>query len=89
MNRRNSMLINYQLTPVHGMPWTPWYEGDMMWAEPDLDGLRKKMRYTYDNRDKVKTLGERGQKYVFKNFNWESRIEHMASVLETILGEKK
>lgn len=89
MNDSNSMLIDYQLTPVHSMPYCPWYEGDMMWAEPNLEQLREKMRYAYEHRDQIKELGLRGRDTLFENFNWNSRIDNMKAILEQILTKGK
>lgn len=67
----NSYLINYVKTPVFGMPWSPWYRADQLWAEPDiLDGANK-MRYVYENREEAKKKGLRLKKYISENFTWE------------------
>lgn len=57
MNDDNSYLVNYMLSPVFGMPWIPWYRGDQVWAEPDIMGVRKHMRYVYENREEAKKKG--------------------------------
>jgi len=88
MNQNNSYLVNSQMTPVHSMPWCKWYEGDMLWGEPDLQDLRKKMRYVYENQDKAKRMGKKGQKYLFENFNWSKRIQHMVKCIEEVVDKK-
>jgi len=89
MNTENSYLLDYQMTPVCRMPWIPYYEGDMMWAEPDLGQLINTMQEIYaslkagDNiaRDK----GKLGRKYVLDNFNWQvSARKFMAACKEAI-----
>jgi len=40
--------INYQLEPVYGMPFIPWYRPDQRWARIDMDHLMQVMRRIYD-----------------------------------------
>ena len=56
LNDENSLLVNYTLTPVSGMPHIPWYTGDQLWAQADVLDAAKKMRYIYDNRNIIDTL---------------------------------
>lgn len=66
----NSYLVDYTLEPVFGMPWSPWYRGDQLWAKPDvLDGA-KKMRYVYENQAESKEMGLKLKKHIAGNFNW-------------------
>lgn len=73
MDCENSYLLDYQMTPVAHMPWIPYYEGDMMWAEPDLGQLIDTMRTVYTSLKKdndARNKGKLGREYVLKNFNW-------------------
>ena len=67
----NSYLINYSLTPVSGMPWSPWYRGDQLWAEPDVKHGADLMKYVFENQDDAKATGHRLQNYIYENFSWE------------------
>ena len=67
----NSILINYSLTPVFGMPWSPWYRGDQLWAEPDVLHGVQKMRWAYEHQDQAKALGEHLRMFIANNFTWE------------------
>ncbi len=60
MTDDNSLLLDYQLTPVSGMPW-PIYSGKGMWADPSLDHLRKLMRraYTDYTAEKYNVMSQR------------------------------
>ncbi len=42
MTAENSILLPCQLCPVAGMGWSDAYEGDMMWAEPDLGACARR-----------------------------------------------
>ena len=66
----NSYLLDYTLTPVGGMTWSPYYRGDQYWAEPDLKGAIDSMRHVYTHRDEAKEKGERARKMIQDNFTW-------------------
>lgn len=70
MDDNNSYLINHTLTPVANMPWK-LYSGKGSWAEPDLDDLKKKMRYVYENYSEAQAKAASGrtdlQKYYWEN----------------------
>jgi glycosyltransferase involved in cell wall biosynthesis len=67
----NSYLVDYKLTPVSGMPWSPWYRGDQLWAEPDVLNGALHMRYVYTNQNDSELKGNRLKEYIRKNFSWE------------------
>jgi len=64
----NSYLTNYTLTPVTGMPWSPYYRADQLWCEPDLFDAMQKMRHVYNNREEAKEKGLRAREYIKGNF---------------------
>ncbi len=80
----HAFLLPYQLTPVCGMPWIRWYEGDMLWAEPDLDAPRKIMRYVYEHREEAAEKGEAGREFVRTHFNAETCARNLLAALEEI-----
>jgi len=55
----NSYLLDYQMTPVRGMPWCPWYNATQSWADPNLVHLRKLMRHVFESR-KSSELSDKG-----------------------------
>ena len=67
-------LVNHSLEPVYGMPWSPWYTGDQLWAYPDIHHASNLMYHLYENR------GEHGEgsvtghvlkKDIAENFSYE------------------
>ena len=58
-NEENSYLLDYSMTPVRDMPWSPWYKATQSWAEPDLMHLRRLMRHVFENR-KSSELSDKG-----------------------------
>jgi len=67
----NSFLVDYNLTPVYGMPWTRWYQGTQCWAEPNIVDGANKMKYVYENYEEAKAKGLKLQQYISENFTWE------------------
>jgi glycosyltransferase involved in cell wall biosynthesis len=86
MSEDSSYLLPYQLTPVHGLPWVPWYEGTMDWAEPDIAAMKSYMWGIYKNPAKASKVGEAGQKYMYKALSWDLRMDNLLKAAEEICG---
>lgn len=67
----NSYLVDYQLTPVVGMPWSPYYKGDQWWCDPDLQHAVRQMRHVYNHREEAKSRGAQARRLVQENFSWD------------------
>jgi glycosyltransferase involved in cell wall biosynthesis len=67
----NSYIIDYNLTPVFGMPWSPWYRGDQLWAEPNAMSGIEHMRQVYNNREEAKEKGRLLRENIIKGFSWD------------------
>lgn len=67
----NSYLINYTLTPVYGMPWSPWYRGDQLWAEPDVKHGADLMLQAYNNKQAAYEKGLQLKQHINNNFSQE------------------
>ncbi|RLD66317.1 MAG: hypothetical protein DRI84_05020 [Bacteroidetes bacterium] len=80
----NSYLVNYVLTPVFGMPYSPWYRGDQLWAEPDILHAAKMMRHVYDNRNEARRVGDQLRRDIAKNFTWESIGKRIIKEIEVM-----
>jgi hypothetical protein len=82
--RDNSYLVNYSLSPVSGMPWSPWYRGDQLWAEPDVKNGADLMEYVFENQDKAKERGQKLQNYIYENFSWEVIGQRIINVIGSL-----
>jgi glycosyltransferase involved in cell wall biosynthesis len=60
----------------------PRYGGYMF--APSLKGLRKQMRWAFENQEEIKRMGEVGREYVKKNFNWKKIIMDLYYYLKQI-----
>lgn len=80
----NSYLVDFNLTPVHGMPYSPWYRGDQLWAEPSVYHGAQLMRQVYENQDGSKEKGTRLKKYISENFTWEHIGKKLVKEIEEI-----
>lgn len=66
-----SYRIDRSLTPVFGMPWSPWYRGDQLWAEPDVAHGAGLMRHVYEHQYESNTRGNTLKNYIADNFTWD------------------
>jgi len=80
----NSYLVDYVLTPVSGMPWSPWYRGDQLWAEPNVLHGAELMRQVYNNPVEAKQKGVLLKKDIRENFSWEAIGKKIITELEKI-----
>jgi glycosyltransferase involved in cell wall biosynthesis len=67
----NSYLVDYSLTPVSGMPWSPWYTGDQLWAESNVKHGSDLMKFVFNNQAEAKEKGLKLQKYIKNNFTYD------------------
>ncbi len=80
----NSYLVNYTMTPVFGMPMSPWYRGDQMWAEPNLDHAISLMRHVYDNQEEAANKGRMLKDYIATNLSWDQMGMRMLEVIKSL-----
>jgi glycosyltransferase involved in cell wall biosynthesis len=80
----NSYLIDYSLTPVFGMPWSPWYRGDQLWAEPAVLHGASLMREVYENQEKAEERGQLLKKNISENFTWDNISERIVDEIRRI-----
>lgn len=85
LNNDNSYLVNYTLTPVHGMPWSPWYRGEQLWAQADIMSAVEKMRQVYKNQKEAAAKGSKLQLNIHTNFTDEVIGKKMIKEIEEIL----
>jgi len=80
----HSYLVNYTMTPVFGMPQSPWYRGDQLWAEPDLSHASKLMRQVYENQSEAANKGRMLKNYITNNLSWDLMGERMIEVIKSL-----
>jgi glycosyltransferase involved in cell wall biosynthesis len=80
----NSYLVNYTLTPVFGMPWSPWYLGNQLWAEPDVAHGGQLMREVYENCEDAKIKAGRLKESIETNFSWTKTAEMMIDEIKEL-----
>ena len=86
MNEKNSYPVDYQWTPVFGMPWIRWYMSDQYWSEPNIKTAAKLMRHVYDNQDEAREKGLLLKKTIETDFNWDVRTEYLVDNIDKLLG---
>jgi glycosyltransferase involved in cell wall biosynthesis len=84
MTEENSYPLDYSLTVANKMPWIPWYEGDMLWAQPDIGQLIQTMQRVVDNPEEGQEKGRQARKHLVKHFNWDLCIKRFIESCEEI-----
>jgi glycosyltransferase involved in cell wall biosynthesis len=85
LNDDNSFLAPYTLTPVHGMPWSPWYRADQLWAQVDVFEFAKNLQRVYSDQESAFSKGNKLQKHIRDNFSHEVIGARMVKEIEEIL----
>ena len=88
LNKNNSYLIDYVLTPVSGMVNTPWYTSDQCWAQADVKQAADVMRYVYEHKNAAEQKGVLVQKHVTSNFNSNVIGKLYVETLEKIVANR-
>lgn len=83
LNDTHGKLIDYQMTPVVGMPWGH-YNSKMNWAQPNLIQAKKAMRYMFENQEEAKQQGLHAQEWIQNNYNWKAMGKQMKKRLQEI-----
>lgn len=76
MTERNSLFIDYKLEEVKE---DIMYQG-VKWATPDISDLRKKMRWAFENQDKIKEMGNQALEDS-KNWTWDNSAKKIIDIL--------
>lgn len=87
MHDQNSFLVNCTRTPVYKMLFNN-YNGNMVWAEPDIMDLRAKMRYVYEHQEEAKVIGALGKTQIRECYSKEHIGNHMVNRIKQIIKEK-
>jgi len=80
----HSYLVNYQLEPVFGMPQSPWYRGEQMWAQPNCEQAIAYMRHVYENQDEAVSKGKTLKQYISDNLSWDQMAERMIEIIKSL-----
>jgi len=76
LTAENSYPLDYTLTPVGGMTWSPYYQGNQYWAEPNMKQAIETMRHVYNHRDEAAAKGQLARQNIIDNYTWD-RIGNM------------
>lgn len=81
----NSYLIKYSLAPTHGMPYSPWYRSEQLWAQADVSHGAQLMQEVYNNQAAAEEKGLRLQRYIYDNFSYEVIGAKMVKEIDELL----
>jgi len=68
--------INYQMEPVFGMPFIPWYRPDQRWARINMVHMMETLRTIYDgiknDNPEIRRIAQRGAETVRREYSPEA-----------------
>ena len=76
----NALFFDYKLEEVKG---DINYEG-VNWCIPDIKDIKKKMRWSFENQNKIKEMGKNAQEFISKNFAWRMSAKKALNFLNEI-----
>ena len=88
LNDDNSLLTNYTLTPVSGMPHIPWYTGDQLWAQVDVKHGSDLMKRIYTHKDLYDRLSKKALRTVKPALTYEVIADKFNKVLHLLENKK-
>jgi glycosyltransferase involved in cell wall biosynthesis len=65
----------------------PMYE-EVSWGKPDLEDLKKRMRYAFEHQEEMKEMGKRAREFIVNNFTWDITANKATKFLEEEHGSK-
>ncbi len=88
---KNSGHMDFTKEYVNYIDWKDLIQGDRkfycngnMFALPDLESLKKQMRYVYENQKKCKEKAIESSEFVRKEFNWDKAAEKLLNVIKKV-----
>jgi len=84
MNAENSLNIDYKLSESEEKPM---YEG-INWAVPDINGLRKQLRFAFEHKDIIKKMGKQAEEDS-KNWTWDNSANKLYKNISEHNGTNK
>lgn len=89
VDSKDALLVPYKHVQVQNSRNEYWYTTDQKWAEIDIDQLRKRMRWVYENQKEAKKMAKHGQKTVVQKFSLETVGQLMLNRLREIHKNEK
>lgn len=85
LNPGNSYLVDARLAPVPADVEIEDYQGHL-WAEPDVEHLRKLMREVYSRPEEAQKRAEQGFRDAVREYGWSMVIPQWVSQFQRLLG---
>jgi hypothetical protein len=79
MTDKNSLFIDYKLEQVKE---DLMYE-EINWATPDINSLRKQMRWAFEHQDKIKEMGNQALEDS-KNWTWDNSAKKIVEEINKL-----
>jgi len=84
-DKEDTLLLDYKLEPAINFTQDIYKEECGDWAEPDFNDLKKKMRWAYEHREKIKVMGKKASERIHRDWNWDKVTKDFLDILEKIV----
>jgi len=84
-DKNDTLLLDYKLVPAENFTKDIYKEECGDWAEPDFEDLKKKMRWAYENRTKMREMGKAASERVHKDWTWDTVTKNFIKKLNKII----
>ena len=83
LNSDNALLVDAPQVKINSIEWllNARFQQEHFWWEPNLDQLRKQMRYAFENKDKLNKMGEQSRKDSLK-YDWKESVTKILPILK-------
>lgn len=86
LDNENSFPVKYELEPVPYQRHCPYYRPDQKWAGPDVEDLKKKMRWVLENYNSALERGRKLKELVLDRYTWEAGAGDVVGVISRLAG---
>jgi glycosyltransferase involved in cell wall biosynthesis len=82
-NSENSLLVSSTKKPIDNVEWilNNLVEQECSWYEPNYEDLKSKMRYAFENKDKLKELGLKARQDIEK-LDWKNVAMNLLTLVK-------
>jgi len=84
-DKKDTLLLDYKLVDAENFTKDIYKEDCGQWAEPDFEDLKRKMRWAYEHRSKLKEMGRQASKRIHKEWTWEKVTNDFIEILNKIV----
>lgn len=84
-NKEDTMLLDYKMVKAENFTKQIYKEDCGEWSEPDLDQLKKYMRWSYEHRSESRKMGKKASIRIHRDWTWDKVTGKFIRTLDKII----